>query len=186
MKFNQDVIAAFKEAENVLWACGDGSPSPDSNVLWEYGIYRLGDKEVLAFGFSWFEGKLHRSAKVQGGIVTDHYVIYPAGGRYRSAQVDPVSMQPIVLYETVTSVYEPKIDAATGEVLQNNFYATVYDLPLPYRKSLAATEFPFLYSIYCYADKPYGQCVEFQAEDLKSWISKNGLVYRMLPGISEM
>ena len=68
------------QAEQILRRCGAGAPA-ESDVVWpDYGMYRLGDSDYLAVGLTWRDSENRlRSAKVQDGIVTDHYIIFGEG-----------------------------------------------------------------------------------------------------------
>lgn len=151
-------------AERILRQCGPGAPAPDDMVRPDYGMYRLGDDRFLAVGLIWHdsEGRF-RSAKIQDGIVTDHYVILGEDGPYRSAQIDPVTYEYIAMYKSDPKGTEPKLDPETGKLLQQNFYTAYHPLPQHYIDELEKVNFPFMDSIFCWADKPYGSCVEFGA-----------------------
>lgn len=150
------------EAEMILRACGPGAPAPSTPVMRDYGMYRLGDDDFLAVGLSWIEPSGEaRSAKIQGGAVTDHYVVYGRNGPIFSEQVDPVTREVLARYLNVSDVYEPKVDPKTGEVLQPNYYTHWASLPAHYLSELRRVRFPYLEQVYCWADKPYGSCVEF-------------------------
>lgn len=151
-------------AERILRNCGPGAPEPDDIVRPDYGMYRLGDDRFLAVGLIWYDKQgRFRSAKIQEGVVTDHYVILGEDGPYRSAQIDPVTYEYIAMYKSDPKGTEPKLDPATGKLLQQNFYTAYHPLPQHYIDELEKVNFPFMDSIFCWADKPYGSCVEFGA-----------------------
>lgn len=153
----------IKEARTTLANCGLGAPREGSIVRQDYGMYRLGDDDFLAIGLTWDDDveNITRSAKIQNGVVTDHYIIYGRDKPYFSAQIDPVTQEIICKYRIEPEGYEPKVDPVTGEILQSNFNVTPDKLPQRYLDALEAAGFPYTKRIYCYADKPYGSCVEF-------------------------
>lgn len=158
-------IARFHElcisSKEILMNCGAGAPSPGSKIMRDYGMYRLGDDDFLNVGFAWWEGDVFRAAKVQHGRVTDHYIIMTDGGPYYSIQINPETMETIAKYKRLGNGAEPKLDPETNEVLQENFYTSHFPLPRHYVNALRKVDFPFIEDIYCWAEKPYGSCVEF-------------------------
>lgn len=155
------------EAEAILKKDPIWAPPETVKIIRDYGMYRLYDLDFLAVGLSWYtpDGEI-RSVKVQNGIITDYYVIYENNPMYRSAEVDPKTMEVLALYKIASTISEPKIDPKTGEVLQDNTYSSWENLPERYLKALREVKFPLLTSIYCWSDKPYGPCVEFYAAGL--------------------
>jgi hypothetical protein len=153
-----------ESAEQLLRQCGPGSPAASDHVRPDYGMYRLGDTDFLAIGLTWVNSKNQvRSAKIQNGVITDHYIIFGEDSEYRSAQIDPVTEEYIALYKAESAGAEPKLDPVTGELLQQNFYTAYNPLPAHYLEALEQVNFPFIDAIFCWADKPYGSCVEFAA-----------------------
>lgn len=150
-----------RESEAVLRSCGAGAPASDAVLLWDYAMYRLGDDDFWAIGLTWQDGTRTRSAKVRNGEVTDHYEIYGRTGEYFSAEIDPRTDKVLALYRNEQDGMEPKLDPATGAVLQPNQYCTFQTLPADYLRDLRAIRFVGLASVYCWANKPYGRCVEF-------------------------
>lgn len=161
------LIALAQESEAVLRNCGAGAPQADADLVWDYAMYRLGDNDFWAVGFTWTDSVgRRRSAKVRLGVVTDHYEIYGHGGDYFSAEIDPVTNEVLALYRNDGNDSEPKI-STTGETLQQNTYCNWRTLPPDYLKDLRAIHFVGLSSVYCWANKPYGRCVEFAIGNLQ-------------------
>jgi hypothetical protein len=170
---NNLTTAAFylqcEYAEKLLRQCGAGSPDLADIVIPDYGMYRLGDLDFLAIGLTWVDKKNRvRSAKIQNGIITDHYIIFGEDSEYRSVQIDPITEKYIAVYKAEHAGFEPKLDPVTGELLQKNFYTAYYPLPLHYLETLEKVNFSFIDEIFCWADKPYGSCVEFSATPRKN------------------
>lgn len=155
------------EAEAVLRACGPGAPAEDAELHWDYGMYRLGDDDFWAIGLTWQEGSRTRSAKIRNGQVTDHYVIYGREGEFFSAEIDPRTDEVLALYRNQPDGVEPKLDPHTSEVLQPNQYCTYITLPDDYLSELRKIRFVGLAAVYCWANKPYGRCVEFAIGNLQ-------------------
>jgi hypothetical protein len=153
------------EAKHILINSGAGAPSKYSVILKDYGMYRIGDRDFLNVGLTWHEkNNVVRSAKIQDGKVTDHYIIFPKGGHYFSAQIDPVTGKQIALYKNTSNGLEPKLDPKSGQILQQNYYTKYWPLPEKHLEYLKSVNFPFIDTIFCWAEKPYGTCIEFDMD----------------------
>ena len=103
------------------------------------------------------------SVKYQGGEITDYYEIY-SSGEYFSSELDMKTMEPVAHYAEGGNT---KIDAITGETMQANYRCKGLDgLPVEFVDRLINDGFPHIDDIFYYAEKPYGDCVEFGLSDI--------------------
>lgn len=190
------------DTESLRLYCLDAERSIRNNGLlllddgvqlsWDYAIYRLLDDNFYAIRISWASDIVDHiySAKydINTQTITDYYIIFPKGGEYFSAQINPITREYIALYRNEGDS-EPKIDPNTGQVLQNNTYACWYDIPLDWQNLLRNHQFNYFDKIYCYSHKPYGKCVEFDISsifpDKRLTLTMDGWFYLPFKRLSE-
>jgi hypothetical protein len=156
----QDLFSEAKlaiESDTIVYKTGSSILQAD------YAMYRIGDDRYLAAGLTWkYAGETY-GAKYQDGIITDVYIIYK-DGEYFSSQIDPATGEIIANY---SKSGDNKLDPRTGEIIQpSTKVTTLYDIPLTAVKAMVDKGFPYIYDVFYYSEKPYGNTVEFSVAGL--------------------